>query len=413
MLKLIATSIFLLGLFNAKAQTDSILFIGNSYTYYNSMPTILASMAAADGKSVYISSHTAGGATLFDHYNNSSVTTLINSANWDYVILQEQSQMIAINPASTQYYMGQFYNRVENNYGCTELVAFMTWARKEGNSFYTTSYTYDDMVNDYENFYQTSVFPNVALGRISPVGSAFHEATRQGYEVYSGDGSHPSGTGSYLAACVFYATLFKESPVGNSYTTLGTTATNDMQQIAEDLALGDSYEYWIDKVDFTISDTTILVNETVDYSEYFWYDDNTPSFSWNFEGGSPAVYSGASVTISYDTPGTYDVSLTVTDGCGYQETRTMADKITVNSVNAIESAQEAGAWIYPSYGSAATQFVLETNNPEVQDWSLVSAIGVNIPFKLSKDGIIQFNQQPGQYILKNHNTGQHLRFYVY
>ena len=31
------------------------------------------------------------------------------------------------------------------------------------------------------------------------------------------DGSHPTVSGTYLAACVFYATIFRQSPEGLSY----------------------------------------------------------------------------------------------------------------------------------------------------------------------------------------------------
>ena len=32
--------------------------------------------------------------------------------------------------------------------------------------------------------------------------------------LWQGDGTHPSQAGTYLAACVFYATIFRQSPVG-------------------------------------------------------------------------------------------------------------------------------------------------------------------------------------------------------
>jgi hypothetical protein len=33
-----------------------------------------------------------------------------------------------------------------------------------------------------------------------------------GLKLYKNDGSHPAGPGAYLAACVFYATLFDADP---------------------------------------------------------------------------------------------------------------------------------------------------------------------------------------------------------
>lgn len=37
-------------------------------------------------------------------------------------------------------------------------------------------------------------------------------------ELWDEDGMHPSLEGSYLAACIAYAVIFQESPVGCSYT---------------------------------------------------------------------------------------------------------------------------------------------------------------------------------------------------
>jgi hypothetical protein len=39
-------------------------------------------------------------------------------------------------------------------------------------------------------------------------------ATHERPNLYDADGSHPSAAGSYLAACVFFRTLFGKSPVG-------------------------------------------------------------------------------------------------------------------------------------------------------------------------------------------------------
>jgi hypothetical protein len=54
---------------------------------------------------------------------------------------------------------------------------------------------------------------------MAPVGEAWLIAKRQHpeLELWQGDGSHPSEQGSYLAACVFYAAIFRQSPEGLRY----------------------------------------------------------------------------------------------------------------------------------------------------------------------------------------------------
>ena len=54
---------------------------------------------------------------------------------------------------------------------------------------------------------------------VAPVGDAWaamHDAD-PGMDLWQTDGSHPTTAGTYLAACVFYASIFHESPVGLAY----------------------------------------------------------------------------------------------------------------------------------------------------------------------------------------------------
>ena len=53
------------------------------------------------------------------------------------------------------------------------------------------------------------------------------------YDLYNADGSHPSLAGSYLAACVLYATMTGETPVGsNDSVSLNATLKLELQQAA-------------------------------------------------------------------------------------------------------------------------------------------------------------------------------------
>ena len=51
---------------------------------------------------------------------------------------------------------------------------------------------------------------------VAPVGIAWKKAlaANPNLILHQSDKSHPNPTGSYLAACVFYGTLFDKSPVG-------------------------------------------------------------------------------------------------------------------------------------------------------------------------------------------------------
>ena len=88
---------------NAMKKSYSILFIGNSYTYYNDMPAeIFKKIAVAAGYDVEVTAITKGSHKLSefadptDNYGAKVERALTSGKKYDYVVLQEQS----VRPAS-------------------------------------------------------------------------------------------------------------------------------------------------------------------------------------------------------------------------------------------------------------------------------------------------------------------------
>jgi PKD repeat protein len=80
-------------------------------------------------------------------------------------------------------------------------------------------------------------------------------------------------------------------------------------------------------VNFTQSADTIYEGDQVDFTAVATTDGSALTYAWNFgDGGTGA---GETASHIYLTPGTYDVTLTVTDGCGYSEAITIEDAVTV------------------------------------------------------------------------------------
>ena len=77
---------------------------------------------------------------------------------------------------------------------------------------------------------------NDGIGEISPVGEAWRLAAlrRPGLELHQSDGNHANEIGGYLTACVFYAVVHRESPVGlpNSFDTPGRRISVDSNAAA-------------------------------------------------------------------------------------------------------------------------------------------------------------------------------------
>jgi len=75
-----------------RPDTIRVLFIGNSFTYYNDMPQMLEAMAASrNGPVIRTTMVASGGATLEDHWRDTAARSLLQRGRWDWVVLNEQS----------------------------------------------------------------------------------------------------------------------------------------------------------------------------------------------------------------------------------------------------------------------------------------------------------------------------------
>ena len=83
--------------------------------------------------------------------------------------------------------------------------------------------------------------------------------------------------------------------------------------------------------DFTGTPTSIVAGNTVTFTDNSLC--NPTSWNWSFPGGNPSSYSGQNPpAIQYDNTGTFDVSLTVSDGAN-NDTETKTNYITVINCN--------------------------------------------------------------------------------
>ena len=66
-----------------------VLFIGNSHTYYNSMPAIFADLYEATGEKMRVTMLAEGGKTLAYHAKTPNAAFNIRYGKYDIVILQD------------------------------------------------------------------------------------------------------------------------------------------------------------------------------------------------------------------------------------------------------------------------------------------------------------------------------------
>ena len=191
----------------AQAEKDTLrlLFVGNSYTYFENLPQIISLMSDSAKTKLVTKKSTAGGVNLRRHwYGGDGLETkeLIKDGNFDIVVLQEHS-MGAINEAdSMRKYSKLFCDYIRKHKA--KPYFYTTWAREK--------------VPQYQEVI-SKVYADISAknkAECVPVGQAWALAKklRPNIKLFSPDGSHPSKSGAYLSACVFLGAVLNEIPDG-------------------------------------------------------------------------------------------------------------------------------------------------------------------------------------------------------
>lgn len=371
-MKNICNLIFLFVLFNlnTSAQTTRILFIGNSYTAVNNLPATIYSVALSNGDTIIVDSYTPGGYTFEGHSTDPNTIAKIYSQQWDYVILQEQSQRPSFPPFQVQSDVYPFAaildSLIHDNNPCTETVFYMTWGRKNGDASNCAGWppvcTYEGMqARLRESYLEMGMLNNATVG---PVGAAWRymRSLNPAFDLYQPDESHPSVHGTYLAACVLYSTIFHKSPFGISFTsTLPPVDATEIQN-AVNAVVTDSIATWYEYGNIPFSSFSYTAN-----GNNFLFQNhslNASGYTWDFGDGSSSTMINPSHTFSQS--GTYSVVLTATNGC-------RADELTMQVTTGVSGLQDPdnGCVIYnnPNTGRLIFNCLIEVDHAHVHDLS--------------------------------------------
>ena len=206
---------------------QSVLWVGNSFFYYNnSMHNhfgLLVS-SAGSGSQVRSTSVTISGSGL-DWHDMESLIRPDGLGRYSFVGDNE----VRFNKPGRQYDTAIMMDCSQCPIHPQLQVAFHDAARKHSQSLVRAgirpvlfmSWAYKDkpeMTAQLAEQYTLAANANSAL--VIPAGLAFAKAIakRADIELYQADKRHPSLAGTYLAACAVYATLYRKTPVGLSYT---------------------------------------------------------------------------------------------------------------------------------------------------------------------------------------------------
>jgi hypothetical protein len=200
-----------------------ILYLGNSYTFFNNLPAAIAALAGPEGAAWDAGLYLRGGAGLRTHFCDNfgfgsgrgrycpdldparvgQLDTLLGTGPWDAVILQGQSMDTVLTPDDFFAYGKVLADRIRAA-GSERILLYQTWARQH----------FPEMQPVITAGYAKLA---AAIGaEVFQVGEAWKRALaeRPDMLLHTEDRSHPNDKGSYLAACVGYQQLTGRSAVG-------------------------------------------------------------------------------------------------------------------------------------------------------------------------------------------------------
>jgi hypothetical protein len=181
-----------------------VLFIGNSLTYFNNLPGVLAALADSAGveRPLFVGQVAAPDFSLEDHWNDGTARAALDARAWDVVILQQGPSSLPQNALHLASWSRRWADEIRRVGARPAL--YMVWPqRSRFDDFAAASASYSNAAREAE-------------GILMPVGEAWREAFRQdpNSPLYHADGLHPSPYGTYLAAVVMLAVLYDVEEVG-------------------------------------------------------------------------------------------------------------------------------------------------------------------------------------------------------
>ena len=240
----------------SKSDNIKILFIGSSYTGLYDVPDMVQIFSDSANHQIIVDTYLEFGSSLYEISQNIDIRAKINSNKWDYIVLQDAPHRVAY----PDYYYSLipwadahalpptlkiFRDMAIENNPETHVVFFMPWAFKDG-MLWIQGQT-DDFFSMQEKIYTNSLIIATDLNlKIAPVGWAWYQVLKEPHnniELFNPDLSHSSLEGSYLTACVFYVTFFKEILNSSYYSSVTPEIATYLQSIASATVL-DDIESW-------------------------------------------------------------------------------------------------------------------------------------------------------------------------
>ena len=215
---------------NSSRDTLRVLFVGNSYIYYNNLPQMVSLISDSLNTKLICKKSTYGGSTLGDHWNSRKglhTREILEQEKFDIVIIQDNSMWPLEHADSVLMFGKLFFDLIKSKKAIPYL--YNTWSRE------ATPQTQPAINKVYEALaLQTQSV-------LVPVGALWGESRIQkpANQLYFTDGSHPSPLGTFLIALCFvkkitgtlptkYATVYNYPAIDNESIRLMQVSENDI-----------------------------------------------------------------------------------------------------------------------------------------------------------------------------------------
>ena len=221
-------------------QPERVLFVGNSYLYYNdSLHNHVRRMVEETFPnkidSLEFKSATIGGSRLAHH----NIDHLLEHKN---IAVSKPFQLVILQGGSGEALSEE--SRKEFSIQAERLINKIHASGADAALYMTHAYVlpHDDydpgMIKKIKSIYTKAGQNNSSL--VLPVGIAYINAYKERPEIIlhkTFDGTHPDLLGTYLSACVLFASIYKKSPIGLKYNYFDSITKTDkdfLQKIAHD-----------------------------------------------------------------------------------------------------------------------------------------------------------------------------------
>ncbi len=180
------------------SNSQRILFVGNSLTYTNNLPLLVANAGAKYDIPLETEMLAFPNFSLEDHWLQGKLQKLIASGRFDIVVVQQGPSSQADGREMLLTYGSKLKRLCEKN--GVVLAFFMVWPPKDHVD------RFDGVISNYTD----AAMKTQAI--LCPVGLAWKACleTKESCNYYDHDGFHPSLTGSQVAAEIIVQSLFKE-----------------------------------------------------------------------------------------------------------------------------------------------------------------------------------------------------------